>query len=77
MDLAKAFSDLFMSQKPMTGDGMIAAAVTLFGERGHVTALAEALDVDRTQVWRWSKLTEIPGPVAAAIECWLKSEKPS
>ena len=56
----------------MTGDEMIAAAVKLFGERGHVTALATALRVDRTQVWRWSKLNAVPGPVEAAIQCWLK-----
>lgn len=59
----------------MTGAEMIAAAIKLYGERGHVTALAEALDVDRSQVWRWSRLKEIPGPAAAAIKCWLDQSK--
>ena len=61
----------------MSGDEMIAAAIKLYGERGHINALANALGVARTQVWRWSKQQEIPGPAAAAIQCWLKSGKPS
>lgn len=60
----------------MSGDEMIKAAVALFGERGHITALASALGVDRTQVWRWAKLREIPGPAAAAITCWLDRGAP-
>jgi transposase-like protein len=59
----------------MSGNEMIQAAVMLFGSPGHVTALAERLGVDRTQVWRWSKQKKIPGPAAAAIKCWLEQKK--
>lgn len=60
----------------MTGDEMIKNAVVLFGEPGHITALASKLGVDRTQIWRWAKLKEIPGPAAAAIQCWIDTKKP-
>lgn len=56
----------------MTGDELKDAAVKLFGERGWVASLAEGLGVDRTQVWRYvNGRTPVPGPVAAAVECWL------
>lgn len=57
----------------MTGTEMVAAAIKLYGERGHMTALANALGVDRAQVYRWAKLKAIPGPAAAAIRCWLEN----
>lgn len=57
----------------MTGSELRAVAVKLFGPEGWSRKLALALGVSRTQVWRWSKdVSPIPGPVVAAIECWLK-----
>lgn len=56
----------------MTGEELKIAAIRLFGEKGWVVSLAENLGVDRTQVWRYvSGRTTVPGPVAAAVECWL------
>lgn len=61
----------------MTGDELKAAAIQLWGERGWTTALATALMIDRTQVWRYvNSKTPVPGPVQAAVECWLKSKPP-
>lgn len=61
----------------MTPDELKAAAMTLFGERGWVTALADKLGVDRTQVWRYvNGTTPVPGPVAAAVKCWLENHRP-
>lgn len=47
------------------------AAITLFGERGWMSRLAEGLDVDRSTVSRWFAGLPIPGPVAAALRGWL------
>lgn len=57
----------------MTGQELKEAAIKLFGESGWVTALADALGVDRTQVWRYvNGRTDVPGPVNAAVRCWLR-----
>lgn len=56
----------------MTGSDLKSAAIELYGERGWISALASALHVDRTQVWRYvNARTPVPGPVQAAVECWL------
>ena len=47
------------------------AAITLFGERGWMSRLAEALAVDRSTVSRWFAGLPAPGPVVAAVEAWL------
>ena len=48
------------------------AAITLFGERGWMSRLGEALGVDRSTVSRWFAGLPIPGPVAVAVRGWLK-----
>lgn len=56
------------------------ACVTLYGEWGWQTRLAEALQVDGSSVRRWvSGAVPIPGPVAAAVRCFVerKGVKPS
>lgn len=60
----------------MTGDELKEAAVKLFGERGWQSALASRLGVDRTQIWRYVSNNRVPGPVAAAVECWLENGAP-
>ncbi len=56
----------------MTPDELKAAAIEMWGERGWVSALASALHIDRTQVWRYvNSQTPVPGPVKAAVECWI------
>lgn len=60
----------------MTGDELKEAAIKLFGERGWQSALAERLGVDRTQIWRYVSNNKVPGPVAAAVSCWLRAGSP-
>ena len=55
----------------MTAEELRRAAILLFGERGWMSRLAEALDVDRSTVSRWFGGLAIPGPVAAAVHSWL------
>jgi hypothetical protein len=55
----------------MTAEELRRAAILLFGERGWMSRLAEALDVDRSTVSRWFGGLAIPGPVAAAVHAWL------
>lgn len=57
----------------MTPNELRIAAIKLFGERGYSAALAKALGVDYSQVWRYlSGRTPAPGPVVAAVKCWLE-----
>ena len=56
----------------MTPEELRRAAILLFGERGWMSRLAEALGVDRSTVSRWFAGLPGPGPVAAAIRAWLK-----
>ena len=56
----------------MTAEELRQAAIALFGERGWMSRLAEALGVDRSTVSRWFAGLPIPGPVAAAISAWTK-----
>lgn len=60
----------------MTGEELKLAAIKLFGERGWQAALALHLGVDRTQVWRYVTTGKVPGPVSAAVTCWIKSGSP-
>ena len=55
----------------MTAEELRRAAILLFGERGWMSRLAEALDVDRSTASRWFAGVPIPGPVAAALNGWL------
>ena len=55
----------------MTPEILRQAAITLFGERGWMSRLAESLGVDRSSVSRWFAGLPVPGPVAAAVEAWL------
>jgi hypothetical protein len=55
----------------MTPEVLRQAAITLFGERGWMSRLSEALSVDRSSVSRWFAGLPVPGPVAAAVEAWL------
>jgi len=55
----------------MSPEALRQAAITLFGERGWMSRLAEILGVDRSSVSRWFAGLPVPGPVAAAVEAWL------
>lgn len=56
----------------MTGAELQAAGIKLYGERGWQSSLAKALGRDRTQIWRYITNDKVPGPVAAAVEAWLR-----
>lgn len=61
----------------MTPEQFRKAAKRLYGdERGWQTKMAADLGVDSASVSRWlSGTVTIPGPVAAAVECWLSRTK--
>ncbi len=57
----------------MTTEEFRKIAFKLFGpERGWQTRCAESLGADRASVSRWLSgvIPTVPGPVAAAMECW-------
>jgi len=56
----------------MKAEELRQAAILLFGERGWMSRLSEALGVDRSSVSRWFAGLPVPGPVAAAVRAWLK-----
>jgi hypothetical protein len=56
----------------MTPEELRRAAILLFGDKGWMSRLAEALEVDRSTVSRWFAGLPIPGPVAAALAAWLE-----
>jgi hypothetical protein len=59
----------------VTGDELKASAIELFGEKGWQSSLAEWLQIDRTQIWRYVKNDRVPGPVAAAVTERLSSAR--
>lgn len=57
----------------MTSDELVRLAVGLYGERGWQARLATALSVDGSTVRRWvSGVVPVPGPVAAAVRCFVR-----
>jgi hypothetical protein len=60
----------------MNGNQLRTIAVKLYGEHGWQTALAEALEVDTSSIRRWvSGAIPVPGPVAAAVQCFAREAK--
>jgi hypothetical protein len=59
----------------LTAEELRRAAILLFGERGWMSRLAEALGVDRSSVSRWFAGLPVPGPAAAAVTAWLEIAK--
>ncbi len=56
----------------MMAEELRRAAIDLFGEKGWMSRLAEALEVDRSSVSRWFAGLPVPGPAAAAVRAWLE-----
>ena len=56
----------------MSAEELRRAAITLFGERGWMSRLSEALGVDRSSVSRWFAGLPVPGPTAAAVSAWMR-----
>ena len=60
----------------MTPERLREIGVTLYGEWGWQTRMAESLDVRVTTVQRWvSGAVPIPGPARAALECFLREKQ--
>lgn len=60
----------------MTSDELRAAAIELFGAAGFTAKLAAKLGVQRSSVHRYvTGQLPVPGPVAAAVECWLSRSR--
>ncbi len=55
----------------MTAEELRRAAILLFGDRGWMSRLSEALGVDRSSVSRWFAGLPVPGPAAAAVAAWV------
>lgn len=61
----------------MSSGDFKAAAVSLYGTRGWQIAIAAALNVDVSSVRRWAGgQVPVPGPVEAAVRCFLRSGRP-
>jgi hypothetical protein len=62
----------------MTTNELREAGFKLFGpDRGWQSRLADALGSDRASVTRWlAGQVPVPGPVAAAVTCWMKNGVP-
>ncbi|MBB5222220.1 hypothetical protein HNP73_002156 [Amaricoccus macauensis] len=62
----------------MTAEELRQAGLRLFGpERGWKARLARALRSEDSSVSRWlSGQIAVPGPVAAAVDCWLRHGPP-
>lgn len=58
----------------MTSSDLKTIAIKLFGHKAWRSRLAERLGVNRSTVTRWMNSGEVPGPVAAAVECWDRCE---
>jgi hypothetical protein len=60
----------------VTAEELRRAGQQLFGaDRGWQTRFADALGVDRASLTRWlSGSVPIPGPVQAAVKCWIASD---
>lgn len=54
----------------MTGDDLEAAEQLLFPIAGK-GALAAALGIERTTLWRYAKRGKVPGPVSSAVASWI------
>lgn len=59
----------------MSGEELRQAAIEIYGPRGWISRLAADLEVDRSTVHRWLQGVAIPGPVKAAVRCWLECRK--
>lgn len=67
------FSGLLPNMKPQE---LADICRELWGSYGWQTRLAEALDVDGSTVRRWvSGAVPVPGPVAAALRCFLREKR--
>lgn len=59
------------------GNELKDAAIKLYGHKHWLVRLAADLGSNRSSVWRWANGHQpVPGPVAAAVSCWMKEKNP-
>ena len=46
----------------------------LYGEKGWLSAMAAALSVDVSTIRRWMYSNHVPGPAAAALQCFKEAK---
>jgi hypothetical protein len=59
----------------MTAKRLIKIGQQLYGERGWQTKMAAALNVDTSTIRRWIYADAVPGPAAAALECFVREHR--
>ena len=56
----------------MSGQELKESAIQLYGSHGWQSSLAKDLGVDTSSIRRWvSGAVPVPGPVAAAVKCFI------
>jgi hypothetical protein len=60
----------------MTGKQLIKIGCKLYGRDRWQTGMAHALGVDVSTIRRWVYANAVPGPAAAALECFSREAKP-
>ena len=58
----------------MSADEFVAAGEALYGKRWKAP-MARALGLDPATVWRYATGADIPGPVVAALRCFLRERE--
>ena len=61
----------------MTAAELIKIGQELYGERGWQTKMAAALEVDTSTIRRWIYANSVPGPAAAALQCFKRELRSS
>lgn len=65
------------STRGMTSVELKDAAIKLYGHKHWLVRLAADLGSNRSSVWRWANGHQpVPGPVAAAVSCWMNTSGP-
>jgi hypothetical protein len=54
----------------LTAKELVEIGQKLYGRRGWQTAMAAALKVDTSTIRRWIYADSVPGPAAAALQCF-------
>ena len=55
----------------MSADEFVAAGEMLYGKRWKAP-MARALGIDPATIWRYATGADIPGPVVAALRCFMR-----
>lgn len=59
----------------MNAKRLVEIGHALYGERGWQTEMAAALEIDTSTIRRWMYADHVPGPAAAALECFMRERR--